>query len=441
MNHQEGLLAIASEVSTQPSSLTWDEHYRIALQSLQSGDLTQAETSCREALALNSDHADLLHLGGTIFLLGENYDAAVEWISRAITREPKARYLAALGTALQGLGVGAEALKVFERAVELEPNSAEVWESFGHALDRAERPNEARLCFLIARAFRELPFLADCRSIPRKDWNTLTAQFNVHLQNRSRLERSLDPIHCFWSGTPLDEMSYLSLQSMIRQGHPVALYTYDNVANMQARVPPGVIVGDAENVVPRSIYHHAVMSSELRYFSDIFRYAVLYEYGGWWLDTDIVLVKPLNFGSQHVFCTQWSGVEGGHVCVGNVMRAPKGSRHMANLYRMSLERLFDEKRVQYGAVGSLLLSEYLLLSDDKELVSSLLPPTNFNAIDRREVELLVSDGRMGFEILSDTRVTGVHLWGKMWPERGLRFGAVPDQSVVGYLKKLILEPN
>jgi hypothetical protein len=181
--------------------------------------------------------------------------------------------------------------------------------------------------------------------------------------------------------------------------------------------------------------------SEIRYFSDIFRYAVLQEFGGWWLDVDIVLVKPLDFASEHVFSTQWSGVENGHVCVGGVMRAPKGSLHMANLYALSLQRLFSEKRVEYGAVGPLLLSEYLLLSNDGNLLSSILPPTAFNAIDGSEVDLLVSESRDGFEILSDPRVTGVHLWGKMWDERGLRLDSVPDESVAGYLKKLVLEPN
>jgi hypothetical protein len=236
-------------------------------------------------------------------------------------------------------------------------------------------------------------------------------------------------------------MSRLSLQSMVRQGHPVKLYTYDNIAVMQARVPPGVMVVDAGNVVPGSIYQHAVVSSEIRYFSDIFRYAVLHEYGGWWLDTDIVLVKPLDFAAEHVFSSQWSGVEVGHVCVGDVMRAPRGSRHMANLYSLSLQRLFGEKRLEYGAVGPLLLSEYLLAPENEELQSSILPPTTFNAIDWREVDLFVSDGRAGFDLLSDPRVTGVHLWGKMWAENGLRFDVVPDQSVAGYLKKLVLEPN
>ena len=441
MNYHDGTLARTNETSTEPSSLTRDEVYQICLRHLKTGELELAEARCREGLASDANHAGLLHLMAGVSLLNGDFDAAINWAGRALTSEMKATYLATFGTALLGKGLREQAFEAFQRAVALDPVDPSIWENFGNALNRAGHANQASLCFLIARAYQTLPFLGACRSAPRSGWNALTTQFNPHLRTRVKSDEARDPIHCFWSNAPLSEMSRLSLQSMVRQGHPVKLYTYDNVAAMQARVPPGVMVVDAGSLVPGAIYQHAVLNSEIRYFSDIFRYAVLHEFGGWWLDTDIVLVKPLDFGREHVFSAQWSGVENGHVCVGDVMRAPKGSLHMANLYALSLQRLFSEKRVEYGAVGPLLLSEYLLVMGDDELKSSILPPTTFNAIDWREVDLFASESRAGFELLSDPRVTGVHLWGKMWAERGLRFDAVPEQSVAGYLKRLVLEPN
>lgn len=441
MNYHDGTLAKTNEVSTGPSSLTREEYYQICLRHLKTGELEQAEARCREGLASDATHAGLLHLMAGVSLLNGNYDAAVDWACRALTSEMKATYLATLGTALQGKGMQEQALEAFQRAVELDPVDPSIWDNFGNALSRAGRASQASLCSVIARAYQTLPFLAECRSVPRSGWNALTQQFNAHLQSHARPDEARDPIHCFWSHARPSEMANLALRSMIRQGHPVKLYTYDDVATMQALVPAGVIVADAGSVVERSLYQHAVVQSEIRYFSDIFRYAVLHEFGGWWLDTDIVLVKPLNFASEHVFSTQWSGVEDGHVCAGGVMRAPKGSVHMANLHALSLRRLLSERRVEYGAVGPLLLSEYLLVTGDDQLRSSILPPTTFNAIDSREVDLFTSESREGFEILSDPRVTGVHLWGKMWDERGLRLESVPDESVAGYLKKLVLEPN
>jgi hypothetical protein len=441
MNYHDGTLASVNEISTRPSSLTRDEYYQICLRHLKTGELDQAEARCREGLAVDANHAGLLHLMAGVSLLNGDYDAAIIWAGRALTNDMKATYLATFGTALQGKGLQEQAIEAFQRAVALDPVDPSVWENFGNVLSRAGYVNQASLCFVTARAYQKLPFLAECRTAPRSGWNALNMPFNPHLQSRAWPDEAREPIHCFWSDAPLSEMSRLSLQSMIRQGHPVRLYTYDNVAALQARVPPGVMVVDAGCVVPASIYQHAVVHSEIRYFSDIFRYAVLHEFGGWWLDTDVVLVKPLNFATEHVFSTQWSGVENGHVCVGDVMRAPKGSLHMANLYALSLQRLFSERRVESGAVGPLLLSEYLLLAGDDALHSSILPPTTFNAIDASEVDLFTTESRSGFELLSDPRVAGVHLWEKKWAERGLRFDAVSEQSVAGYLKKLVLEPN
>ncbi|MBW7974688.1 glycosyltransferase [Bradyrhizobium sp. BR 10289] len=441
MNYHDGSLARANEISTEPSSLTRDEYYQICLRHLKTGELAQAEARCREGLAADATHAGLLHLMAGVSLLNGNYDAAIQWAGRALTNEMKATYLATFGTALQGKGLQEEALEAFQRAVDLDPVDPSIWDNYGHALSRAGHGNQANLCFVIARAYQKMPFLSDCRSAPRDGWNALTAQFNPHLRSAAQEAKARDPIHCFWSDALPSAMSHLALRSMIRQGHPVTLYTYDDVATMQALVPAGVVVTDAESVVPRSTYHQAMIHSEIRYFSDIFRYAVLHEFGGWWLDTDIVLVKPLDFASEHVFSTQWSGVENGHVCVGGAMRAPKGSPHMANLHALALQRFSLDRRVEYGAVGPLLLSEYLLLSNDEELQSCVLPPTAFNAIDWHEVDLFATESRAGFDLLSDPRVAGVHLWEKIWAERGLRLDAVSEHSVAGHLKKLVLEPS
>ena len=43
-----------------------------------------AQLCCQQALELDPDHADTLHLMGLLSLHAKQYDHAVEWISRAI---------------------------------------------------------------------------------------------------------------------------------------------------------------------------------------------------------------------------------------------------------------------------------------------------------------------------------------------------------------------
>ena len=61
----------------------------------------------------------------------------------------------------------------------------------------------------------------------------------------------------------------------------------------------------ADDVMPRGLFERIVAGSEIRYFSDIFRYAVLYEHGGLWMDSDVILLRPFPFRGDHFFNLQW----------------------------------------------------------------------------------------------------------------------------------------
>jgi tetratricopeptide (TPR) repeat protein len=106
-----------------------------------------AQLCCRQMLEVNPDHADTLHLMGQISLHARQYDHAAEWITRAIRRDPKAEYLGSLGTTLQKQGRHEEALKVFDKAVQLKPDDAELWRHLGDILLQLARLDQALLTF------------------------------------------------------------------------------------------------------------------------------------------------------------------------------------------------------------------------------------------------------------------------------------------------------
>ena len=112
-----------------------------------------AQMCCEKALALDPDHADTLHLTGLLALHAKQYDHAVEWISRAIRQNPNPIYLWSLGTALRQLGRSEEALKAFDKAVQLRPDDARSWTNLGDVLLELERPADALLSFQRALQF------------------------------------------------------------------------------------------------------------------------------------------------------------------------------------------------------------------------------------------------------------------------------------------------
>jgi tetratricopeptide (TPR) repeat protein len=107
----------------------------------------EAQMCCQQALALDPDHAGAQHLMGLLSIQSQQYDHAIEWISRAIRRDARPEYLMSLGAALQFQRRYEEALQAFEKAVQLAPEDADHWTSLGKVLVDLERQSEAVLCF------------------------------------------------------------------------------------------------------------------------------------------------------------------------------------------------------------------------------------------------------------------------------------------------------
>jgi tetratricopeptide (TPR) repeat protein len=114
---------------------------------MRAGRYADAQVSCQKALAADSSHADSLHLMGQLSLHAKQYAAAVEWFARAIGRDPKPEYISNLGIALQQQGRHEEALKAFDKAVQLKPDEADLWQQLGNALIEVGRSGDALLCF------------------------------------------------------------------------------------------------------------------------------------------------------------------------------------------------------------------------------------------------------------------------------------------------------
>jgi tetratricopeptide (TPR) repeat protein len=142
MKHRDRRKSQATRGAADPAAL-----HEAGLRHLKAGRYLDAQICCEQALALDGDHADTLHLMGRLSLQAKHHDQAVEWISRAIRRDPKPAYLTSLGAALLDQGRREEALQVFDKAVQLKPDDADLWRDLGNALIETGRPDDAVLAF------------------------------------------------------------------------------------------------------------------------------------------------------------------------------------------------------------------------------------------------------------------------------------------------------
>ncbi len=111
---------------------------------------------------------------------------------------------------------------------------------------------------------------------------------------------SLPVIQMFWHGPPLSRVERLSLASFVRNGHPVHLYAYDEIAG----VPSGVTLRDAAEILPRTAIFRHRRTQSLAPFADWFRYRLLFERGGIWADTDMVCLQAFEYAQPRLFAWQ-----------------------------------------------------------------------------------------------------------------------------------------
>lgn len=126
-----------------------------------------------------------------------------------------------------------------------------------------------------------------------------------------------------WIGEDLTNIQKLCIRSFQDNGHEFHLYTYGDVAG----IPKGTIVLDANKIVPfeeRKRFQHD------SHFSDYFRSNVTYILGGWYVDMDIVCLKPFDFEEPYVFVSEYQhgeriepGVSDTKVN-GCIIKVPKG---------------------------------------------------------------------------------------------------------------------
>jgi len=152
-------------------------------------------------------------------------------------------------------------------------------------------------------------------------------------------------INELWIGNKLSKIELLTISSFLRMGHTFRLWTYEPLLTP---LPTGVEICDASLIIPQSLvfsykntnkYGHG--KGSVAGFSDIFRYKLLYENGGWWVDMDVSCLKPFDFPESYFFRDHHE-----LSMVGNVMKCPKHSELMKLCYEESIQSI-DENNTDW----------------------------------------------------------------------------------------------
>ncbi|MFC4308020.1 tetratricopeptide repeat protein [Steroidobacter flavus] len=117
--------------------------------------LERARALCLQVLDRHPDHCDALHLVGVIELRDGRAAAAADWLQRALDTDPnQAEIHLNLGNALLEAGRLQDAADRFNAALSLQPGHVSAWNNLGHALLQLDRHEDALNSFERALALQ-----------------------------------------------------------------------------------------------------------------------------------------------------------------------------------------------------------------------------------------------------------------------------------------------
>jgi len=206
-------------------------------------------------------------------------------------------------------------------------------------------------------------------------------------------------VQSLWIGSDLSALERLSIQSFLRNGHKFVLFTYGDVGN----VPEGTTVKDANKIIDLSDLHYKDFP-KLALFADFFRYKLLMERGGWWVDTDTVCLRPFDFESEYVFSSE-DQKKGPHINNG-MIKVPAKSEIMRWCWEKCLE--MEIPNMVWGSSGPSLMKTAI---ENFELENHVCSPQTFCPIPWWDVEKL-PDPDVALTI--PRTAYAVHLWGNLW---------------------------
>jgi hypothetical protein len=237
-------------------------------------------------------------------------------------------------------------------------------------------------------------------------------------------------IQSLWIGSGFSNNELLCMRSFLHHGQAFHLYVYEPIPG----IPEGVGIRDANEIIPAARLFLDSRDSHGS-FADWFRLKLLFERGGWWVDLDVVCLRPFDEPHDHCFSSEThynqKDTELNNTCV----KAPAGSPFLGEMLAQAELRLSDGSVVEWGAIGIGLFRD--CMSRHGEMARFVQPPDVFCPLPYYNLSSLICQN----QYVPAGHTKAIHLWNEVWRHGSLDKNAIyhPD-SIYERLKKVYL-PN
>lgn len=235
-----------------------------------------------------------------------------------------------------------------------------------------------------------------------------------------------ETIRTFWHGGPLGAYRLVGLRSFVDRGHRVELFTYDP----EIAVPDWLERRDANEIWPSDhvlMYRRDLGRGSFALHANLFRYAMLHKLGGWWVDVDVVLLRPELPKSTVFFALE---CEAPVRVAFSVLKFPSGHPALAEARDRCVE---VGETVPYGETGPDLLSKMVVKYGLAECGAPMDSAYPLSALD---VPTLFDPQQCAVLKQRCTNATFVHLFNETWRRAGIPHYLGPPRG--SFMEHLLL---
>ncbi|RYG51411.1 MAG: hypothetical protein EOO01_08570 [Chitinophagaceae bacterium] len=245
----------------------------------------------------------------------------------------------------------------------------------------------------------------------------------------------MTPVHYFWVGDSFTNVELLTFQSCRKHDHDPWVWTYGPIKN----VPAFVTLKDASSILDRSLFHRYLndLKLPLANISDIFRYYLLHQVGGYYSDTDVVIVKNLDSIAFDEFFCSTHEYEWGQCANGCFMKLKAGSPISQFLLDECTRRLAEMESSPKDQIHYCHLGPFVVQECARKMPVKVLPYDYINPIHWRWVRELIAFKKLDHKFYYKTKLRrylpkiekrgyhltkntyAVHLCNEMWKQNGI----------------------
>jgi glycosyltransferase involved in cell wall biosynthesis len=215
-----------------------------------------------------------------------------------------------------------------------------------------------------------------------------------------------DTVRSFWHGSLLNPYLLLCLRSFVRQGCRVEVFSYEPDPGF----PEWIVARDAREIVPAKsvlVYRKGPGAGSPSLHSNLFRFALLDRLGGWWIDTDIAMLRGPLPSAPYYFA-----VEEDHFA-NSVVKFPKGYP----LLEEGAERCRQaDEDVTWGVTGPILFTS---LVHHHKLADWAVPAEQGCPFIWSDVPALFDPVQTDEMMARSHKSRFVHLYCEMWRRMGI----------------------